>query len=318
MVDQTLGLQVDLAGLQLKVPLTVASGTFGPGQNFAELWLDQGLAKDRQPFSYLGALTTKGISNVPWAGNPGVRIDETASGMLNSIGLENPGVEAFCQEDLVWLASQGVPIIVNVSGHTLDEYLEVIARLEQEPAVSAYELNISCPNVDSGGMTFGVDALAAAELVSACRLATKRPLIVKLTPNVTDITEIACAAEAAGADALSLINTVAGMSIDLKSRKPVFDRVLAGLSGPAIKPIALWAVYRVYEAVDIPLIGMGGVRNASDVIEFMLAGASLVAVGSHNFTDPLAIPRIYTELVDWCEKNEISEVKSLIGALHDA
>ncbi|MCL2631737.1 MAG: dihydroorotate dehydrogenase [Coriobacteriia bacterium] len=311
-------LAVTLAGLQFKNPLTTASGTFAPGQKYAELWTEQGVAKSGAAFASLGAVTTKGVSPVAWPGNTGIRIDESASGMLNSIGLENPGVEAFCADDLLWLAAQGAPIIVNVCGHTVAEYVAVIERLEQEQTVSAYELNISCPNIDNSGMAFGIDPVAAAKLTKACRAVTSRPMIVKLTPNVTDITEVARAVEAAGADALSLINTLAGMTIDLNRRKPVFDRVVAGLSGPAIKPVALWAVYRVYQAVRIPLIGMGGVRSVTDVVEFMLAGATVVGIGSYSFTDPLVIPRIARQLADWCAENGVEQVSSLIGALHAA
>jgi len=315
--NPSVNLACDLAGISMSSPLTVASGTFAPGQRFAELWLDQRVAKPGEVFSCLGAITTKGVSLNPWTGNSGIRIDESPSGMLNSIGLENPGVEAFCQDDLVWLFKQGVPVIVNVSGHSIDEYAAVVARLESEVSVTACELNISCPNVDDGGMTFGVDPAAAAAVVKACREKTTRPLLVKLTPNVTDITEIARAVEAAGADAISLINTLAAMTIDHKTLRPTFDRVVAGLSGPAIKPVALWAVYRVFEAVNIPLVGMGGVRSATDVIEFMAAGAKAVAVGSHNFSDPLAIPKIHAELIKWCGDNQITDINSLVGVSHD-
>ena len=316
MTEAQINLSVELAGLTLQNPITTASGTFAPGKLFAELWVEQGLAERNDPFGCLGAVTTKGVSNVPWPGNDGIRIDETASGMLNSIGLENPGVEAFCADDLVWLAGCNRPIIVNVCGHSASDYVAVIERLESEPAVSAYEINISCPNADNSGMAFGIDPVIANQVIAACRNATKRPMIVKLSPNVTDITEIARAVCDAGADALSMINTLAGMTIDLPRRRPVFDRVLAGLSGPAIKPIALWAIYRVYQIVDIPIIGMGGVRSATDIVEFMLAGATVVAIGSHNFTDPLALPKAQNELYQWCEANEVSDIRSLIGALH--
>jgi len=308
-------LAVDFAGLKLKNPLTVASGTFAPGQRYAELWQDMNLAGRSAPLSVLGALTSKGVSAEAWPGNNGIRIDETFGGMLNSIGLENPGVEAFVSDDLIWLAEQQIPIIVNVCGHSVEQYCRVIERLESEDAVSAYEINISCPNVDDGGMVFGTDANVAFDLIGACRALTRRTMVVKLTPNVTDVTEVARAAEAAGADALSLINTVAGMSINLEKRSAVFDRVVAGLSGPAIKPIALWAVYRVYQACDLPLIGMGGIGSATDCIEFMLAGATMVAVGTRNFSDPLAVPRILADLAAWCDEQGVDEIGSLIGAL---
>ncbi|MCL1847431.1 MAG: dihydroorotate dehydrogenase [Coriobacteriia bacterium] len=311
-------LEVNLAGLSLKNPFTVASGTFASGKEYADLWSN--LDKRDRPLchaslSLLGAITTKGVSLNPWPGNEGIRITETASGMLNSIGLQNPGVEEFCAKDLPWLATQDVPVIVNVAGHSTEEYVAVIQRLEQERTVSAFEINISCPNVDCGGISFGVDPKAASQVTQACRSATKRPLIIKLTPNVTDITTIARACEAAGADALSLINTVAGMAIDAKSRKPVFSRKVAGLSGPAIKPIALYAVHRVFNAVDIPLIGMGGIASAEDAVEFLLAGATAIALGSHNFTDPLAVPHILKDFMHWCEQEGIKDVSELIGGL---
>ena len=303
--------QVNLAGLVMKNPFTVASGTFASGREYADLWNSMA----QIDLSVLGALTTKGVSYGPWEGNEGTRIAETASGMLNSIGLQNPGVEAFCQKDLAWLASQEVPVIVNVSGHTVSEYVKVIQRLEQEPAVNAYEVNISCPNVDCGGMSFGVDPQAAAQVTRACREATKRPIFIKLSPNVTDITLIAQACEGAGADGLSLINTVAGMAVDSKTRKPVFSRNVAGLSGPAIKPIALYAVNRVYYAVKIPIIGMGGISSASDVVEFLLAGATAVAVGTWNFHDPLAVPHLLDDFRLWCEHEGVKDVNELIGGL---
>ncbi|MDR3315276.1 MAG: dihydroorotate dehydrogenase [Coriobacteriales bacterium] len=328
-------LTVNLGGMKMKNPITVASGTFGSGADFAALWEQtraqgqtqpqaqmtspsrEALTNPRheKPLSILGAVTTKGVSLEPWAGNPGTRIAETASGMLNSIGLQNPGVEAFCTHDLACLTTADVPVIVNVSGHTKDEYLRVIDRLEREPAVGAYEINISCPNVDSGGMAFGTDPAAAAAVTAACRTATKRPLIVKLSPNVTDITEIARAAEAAGADALSLINTVAGMAIDLQARKAVFARTVGGLSGPAIKPIALYAVQRVYQATRLPLLGMGGIASVEDALEFLIAGATAVAVGTANFTDPLTAIRLVEGLEQWCTDNGIQDINELIGAL---
>lgn len=316
-------LQVDLGGLIMKNPVTVASGTFGSGREYADLWKHtqetaRGALEQTQEtaLSVLGAVTTKGVSFKPWAGNSGTRIAETASGMLNSIGLQNPGVEVFCSDDLSWLASQNVPVIVNVSGHTADEYAQVIERLEQECAVSAYEINISCPNVACGGMSFGTDPVSAEEVTTACRQKTLRPLIVKLSPNVTDITEIARAAEAAGGDALSLINTVAGMSIDVKTRSTVFERGMGGLSGPAIKPVALYAVHRVYKAVDIPILGMGGIRNAEDAVEFLLAGARAVAVGTAHFLDPYAALTLIQDLEKWCAKEGVKDINELTGALH--
>lgn len=346
----SVNMAVSLGGLHMKNPLTSASGTFASGREYAAIWaaatggsLGQATATGDAdtdadsallavgaggspaaddtgqsawlPLSCLGAVTVKGLSLNPWSGNNGIRVTETASGMLNSIGLQNPGVEAFCSADLPWLATQDVPVIVNVSGHTAREYEAVIERLEVEPAVSAYELNVSCPNVDEGGMSFGIDPSAAAELTAGCRALSKRPLIVKLSPNVTDITEVARAVEAAGADAISLINTVAGMAIDVRSRRPLFERAVAGLSGPAIKPIALWAVYRVHQAVGLPLLGMGGVRDVQDVVEFMLAGACAVAVGTANFSDPMTLPRLVAELEDWCASEGVKDIQELIGGV---
>jgi dihydroorotate dehydrogenase (NAD+) catalytic subunit len=293
---------VDVGGLSWKNPFTTASGTFASGREYADLWAasvpgaGEGFGIDpAKPLSILGAVTTKGVSLNPWPGNDGVRLAETASGALNSIGLQNPGVEAFCAHDLPWLATQDVPVVVNVSGHSAAEYAAVIERLEREPAVCAYEANISCPNVDCGGLSFGTDPQAAAAVTAACRAVTDRPLIVKLTPNVTDVAAVARAVADAGADALSLINTVAGAAFDLSTGRPVFDRVVAGLSGPAIKPVALYAVHRVHEAVDLPLIGMGGVATLADALEFMAAGATAVAVGTATFTDPLTLPRLIRE-----------------------
>ncbi|MDR1422967.1 MAG: dihydroorotate dehydrogenase, partial [Coriobacteriales bacterium] len=302
---KSLKLNVDLGGLAMKNPVTVASGTFGSGREFAELW----------DISQLGAVTTKGVSLDPWLGNRGVRITETTGGMLNSIGLQNPGVEAFCANDLAWLATQELPVIVNVCGHTTREYVAVIERLEQEAAVSAYEVNISCPNVDCGGMAFGTDPAEAELLTRACRAATRRPMLVKLSPNVTDITEIARACEAGGADVLTLINTVAGMAIDLKTRRSVFERGVAGLSGPAIKPVALWAIHRVYRAVTLPLLGVGGIARATDAIEFLLAGARAVALGTQLFTDPSAPPKIIEGIIDWCFEQGVRDVNDLVGGL---
>jgi dihydroorotate dehydrogenase (NAD+) catalytic subunit len=339
----SVNLAVNLGGREMKCPITVASGTFGSGRDFAELWQQSGIQSpsDQQPaqplqsaqpaqpaqipqpsqssqpskLSRLGAVTTKGVSLKPWPGNPTPRITQTASGMLNSIGLQNAGVEAFCESDLAWLASQDVPVIVNVCGHSIHEYLGVIQRLESEATVSAYEVNISCPNVDCGGMAFGTNPELAAQVTAICRAATKRPLIVKLSPNVTDITQIARAVEAAGADALSLINTVTGMAIDIRKRKPVLPRGVGGLSGPAIKPIALQLVHQTSQAVQIPLLGMGGITTVEDIVEFLLAGASAVAIGTANFIDPLIVPRLISELNTWCQDQQVTDIHQLIGAL---
>lgn len=298
-------LSVDVAGLALETPVTVASGTFGSGREFARF----------VNLSLLGAVVTKGVSPVAWSGNPTPRIAETASGMLNSIGLQNPGVEVFAATDLPFLAREGVPVIVNVCGHAAHEYREVVERLESESCVVAYELNISCPNVDAGGMTFGTDCLLASEVVRAVRDVTERTLIVKLSPNVTDVVSVARAVVDAGADALSLINTLLGMSIDARTRRPRLARPYGGLSGPAIKPVALRMVHQVSSAVDVPVIGMGGVVTGEDAVEFMLAGASAVAVGTANFIDPAATASVLEGIVDYCVDQGVSRVSDLVGAL---
>jgi dihydroorotate dehydrogenase (NAD+) catalytic subunit len=301
---------VNLGGLVMHNPVTVASGTFGSGREYAKLWSSAEL-------SNLGALTTKGVSLKAWQGNAVPRIAETASGMLNSVGLQNKGVDAFCTDDLVWLTEHApsLPVIVNVCGHSIDEYAAVIARLEHEDAVAAYEINISCPNVSEGGMSFGTDPQMAAEVTARCRKATARPLFVKLTPNVTDITVIARAVEHAGADALSLINTVAGMAIDAQTRRPLLARGQGGLSGPAIKPVALYALHRCYHAVSIPLLGMGGISCASDAIEFFLAGARAVAVGTAHFSDPFCAARLADDISTWCADHNVNDVNELVGGL---
>lgn len=298
-------MSVNLGGLQMRNPVTVASGTFGVGREYA----------DFVDLSRLGALTTKGVSPVPWEGNPGPRIAETPSGMLNSIGLQNPGVEAFCTDQLAWLSEQDVPVIVNVCGHAEHEYREVIERLEEESAVDAYEVNISCPNVDAGGLTFGTDPQAAASVVKLCREATSRPLIVKLTPNVTDISLIAKTVESQGADAISLINTLLGMAIDVRTRKALLARKVGGLSGPAIKPVGLRMVWQAHKAVSVPILGMGGIMSGTDAIEYLLAGATAVAVGTANFVDPLATVHVIEGIEQYCESNHVDAVRDLIGAL---
>jgi dihydroorotate dehydrogenase (NAD+) catalytic subunit len=306
-VTLNIDMSVRLGSLELRNPVVTASGTFASGREFA----------DFVDLSRLGAIVTKGVSSNPWSGNASPRIAETASGMLNSIGLQNPGVEAFVARDLAWLSEHAAstPVIVNVSGHSLEEYVAVIERLEDESRVDAYEVNISCPNVDAGGMAFGTDCVSAAAVTRACREVTKRTLIVKLSPNVTDVTEIARAVEAQGADALSLINTLLGMAIDANTRKPLLARVVGGLSGPAIKPVALRMVWQVSKAVSVPIVGMGGIVTATDAVEFMLAGATAVAVGTANFVDPGATTRVVDGLAEYCHTHGISRVSDLIGAL---
>jgi len=300
-------MSVRLGKVELRNPIVTASGTFASGREFA----------DFVDLARLGAIVTKGVSSEPWPGNASPRIAETASGMLNSIGLQNPGVEAFASRDLGWLAEHAAktPVIVNVSGHSVEEYVRVIERLEREPRVDAYEVNISCPNVDAGGMAFGTDCASAASVTRACRAVTERTLIVKLSPNVTDITEIARSVEAEGADAVSLINTLLGMAIDAEKRRPKLARVVGGLSGPAIKPVALRMVWQVANTVSVPIVGMGGVANATDAVEFLLAGATAVAVGTANFVDPTATVRIVDGLAEYCHRHGVARVTDLIGAL---
>ena len=298
-------LSVDLGGLAMRNPVTVASGTFAAGREYA----------DFVDVSALGAVTTKGVSLNGWEGNATPRIAETPSGMLNSIGLQNPGVAHLLQHELPWLRSVGATAIVNVSGHSFEEYVQVIEALDGSGLVDAYEINISCPNVDAGGMTIGTDPASVEQVVGMCRRATALPMIVKLTPNVTDISEIARAAESSGADALSLINTLLGMAIDARTRRPQMARVVGGLSGPAIKPVALRLVWETSKAVSIPLLGMGGISKGTDAIEFMLAGATAVAVGTANFTNPTATVDALDGIIDYCEAQGVSDVNELIGAL---
>ena len=298
-------LAVNLGGLAMKNPVTVASGTFAAGREYS----------DFVDVASLGAVTTKGVSLNGWEGNASPRIAETPSGMLNSIGLQNPGVAHLIEHDLPWLREVGATSIVNVSGHSFDEYVQVIEALEAADAADAYEINISCPNVDAGGMTIGTDPASVREVVGMCRDATRRPMIVKLTPNVTDVTEIARAAVDAGADALSLINTLLGMAIDAYRRKPQLARAVGGLSGPAVKPVALRMVWEVHKAVDVPLLGMGGISNGVDAIEFMLAGATAVAVGTANFTNPTATVDVIDGMIEYCESQGVDDINEIIGAL---
>ena len=298
-------MQVNLGGLVMPNPVTDASGTFAAGREYA----------DYCDVSRMGAVTTKGVSLNGWEGNDAPRIAETPSGMLNSIGLQNPGVAHLCEVDLPWIKSQGVPAIVNVSGHSLEEYVAVVEALEADDQADAYEINISCPNVDAGGLTFGTHVPSVEAVVGACRAAATKPMIVKLSPNVTDIAEIARAAEASGADAISLINTLLGMAIDAKTRRPKLARVVGGLSGPAVKPVALRMVWQCHNAVKIPILGMGGIMTGEDAIEFMLAGATAVAVGTANFVNPHAVNDVLDGMVEYCERYGVSDVNELIGGL---
>ena len=302
--ETSVNLAVDLGGLAMKNPVTTASGPFGAGMEY----------HDFVDVAALGAVTTKGVSLHGWEGNASPRIAETPSGMLNSIGLQNPGVAHLKEVELPWLVSIGATAMVNVSGHSFDEYVAVIEALEEAP-VAAYEVNISCPNVDAGGMTMGCHVPSVEKVVSMCRTATKRPLIVKLTPNVTDVVEIAKAAEAAGADGISLINTLLGMAIDARTRTPLLARVVGGFSGPAVKPVALRMVWQVAQAVKVPVLGMGGISTGTDAVEFMLAGATAVAVGTANFVNPTATVDVVDGIIDYCESQGVTDVNELIGAL---
>lgn len=296
---------VNLAGMALRNPVMTASGTFGYGEEFAE-YVD---------LETIGAFVTKGLSLNPRAGNPTPRIVETPGGMLNAIGLQNVGIDAFIQKKVPFLRSVNTPAIANFFGNTVDEYAELAGRLDQIPEVAALEVNISCPNVKQGGIVFGTDPDCAAGVVKACRAVTKKPLIVKLSPNVTDVVAMARACEDAGADCLSLINTLTGMAIDLNKRRPVLANVTGGFSGPAIKPIALRMVWQVAKAVKVPIIGIGGIMNATDALEFMLAGATAVQVGTASFINPGAAQQIAVDMEAWLVENGVSDIKSLIGAL---
>ncbi|MCL2397523.1 MAG: dihydroorotate dehydrogenase [Defluviitaleaceae bacterium] len=301
-----MNLSVNIAGVTWKNPVTVASGTFASGMEytfFVEL-------------SRLGAITTKGVSHQPWAGNAVPRVAETYGGMLNSIGLQNPGVEAFIQHDLPFLRQQDTAVVVNVCGHKVEEYCYVAYRLTEAGGVDMLELNVSCPNVSEGGMAFGTNWKMTEKVVAEVRKVTNLPLIVKLSPNVTDIDVIAKAAESAGADALSMINTLLGMKIDIHTRKPLLGNKMGvgGLSGPAIRPVAVRCVYQVAGCVNIPIIGMGGITTGEDAIEFLLAGASAVAVGTANFANPRATLDVLAGIESYMTKNGVDDVNKLIGA----
>ncbi|HET9785180.1 MAG TPA: dihydroorotate dehydrogenase [Terriglobales bacterium] len=298
-------LSVDIAGVRLENPVIAASGTFGYGNEFADI---VHLAK-------LGAVVTKGLSRAPMPGNPSPRLFETAAGMLNSVGLQNIGAQAFVTSRLPQLRQLGVVVIANVFGESIEDYVAVIEELNRGEGIAAYELNASCPNTACGGMVFGTDRGLLTELVRAAKQAARRPLIVKLSPNVTSIAAMAEAAAAAGADALSLVNTFLGMAIDAETRRPRFARVVGGLSGPAIKPLALRMVYEAHRAVGLPIVGMGGIASGADAVEFMLAGASAVEIGTMNFWDPKATENVLAELSQFCRRHGVDAVRSLTGAL---
>jgi len=298
-------LSVQIGSLRLKNPVLVASGTFGYGKESAEL----------VNLNALGGIITKSISLQPRAGNPPPRIVELPAGMLNSIGLQNVGVEAFVKEKLPFLNSLDTAVIVNIAGSSAEEFRAVVQRLENEEGIDAYELNFSCPNVKEGGLEFSQDARVTARVTALVRAATKRPLIVKLTPNVTKISEVAKAAKESNADAVSLINTLVGLAVDIHSRRARINTITGGYSGPAIKPVALAKVYEVAQNVDIPIIGIGGIMNGEDALEFIITGACAVQVGSANFIDPAAGEKIVGEIAQYCEKHRISSIKELVGSL---
>ncbi len=298
---------VTLCGIRLDNPIIPASGTFGFGYEFAELY----------DINLLGSLSIKGTTKEPRFGNPTPRIAECPSGMINSVGLQNPGAEAVLKEELPRLKRCfSKPIMANVSGFSTEEYVTTVERLDTEAQIGWFEINISCPNVHGGGMSFGTSSSAASSVVSAVRRATAKPLIIKLSPNVTDITEIAKACEAAGADGISLINTLLGMRIDLRRKKPVVANRMGGLSGPAVFPVALRMVWQVYEAVRLPIVGMGGVCSAEDVIEMMLAGATAVEVGAANLVDPFACRDIVRKLPEVMAQYGIQNLSDITGGAH--
>lgn len=298
--------EVTIAGVTLKNPVMTASGTFGSGMEYGE-FVD---------LNKLGAVVTKGVANVPWPGNPTPRVAEVYGGMLNAIGLQNPGIDTFIERDLEFLKGYDTKVIVNVCGKSVEDYLEVVDRLGDQ-RVDLLEINVSCPNVKEGAIAFGQKADALFNITSEIKKHAKQPVIMKLSPNVTDITEMAKAAEAAGADAISLINTITGMKIDINKRKFVLANKTGGMSGPAIKPVAVRMVYQASHAVKIPVIGMGGIMNADDAIEFMLAGASAVSVGAANFMNPYATSEIVDGIEAYMKKYGIEDVNELVGAVQE-
>ena len=299
--------KVNLCGVELSNPIIPASGTFGFGYEFARLY----------DINVLGSLSFKGTTKDPRFGNPTPRIAECESGMLNSVGLQNPGVDKVISEELPKLkACFNKPVMANVSGFSVEDYVYTVEKLDSESQIGWFEINISCPNVHGGGLAFGTSAENAAAVTKAVKKVTKKPVIIKLSPNVTDITEIAKACEAEGADGISLINTLLGMKIDLKTKKPVLANKAGGFSGPAIKPVAVRMIYQVYDAVKIPIVGMGGVATAEDVIELMLAGATAVEVGAANLVEPFACKNIIEDLPKVMEKYKINSLNEIIGGAH--
>ena len=297
-------MSVNIAGVEWKNPVTVASGTFGSGAEFA----------DYVDINKLGAVTTKGVANVPWAGNPTPRVAEVYGGMMNAIGLQNPGIDLFCERDIPFLKQYDTKIIVNVCGKSTEDYCEVVERLADQP-VDMLEINISCPNVKEGGIAFGQDPKAVEAITREVKKHAKQPVIMKLSPNVTDITVMAKAAEAGGADALSLINTLTGMKIDVNKRAFAIANKTGGLSGPAVHPIAVRMVYQVANAVNLPIIGMGGIRNTEDALELILAGATAVSVGTANFANPMVTMEIVDGIEQYMQMHGVADINELIGAV---
>jgi dihydroorotate dehydrogenase (NAD+) catalytic subunit len=296
--------RVNIAGVELKNPVMTASGTFGSGQEYSE-FVD---------LNQLGAVVTKGVANVPWPGNPTPRVAEVYGGMLNAIGLQNPGIDVFTKRDIPFLKQYDTKIIVNVCGKSTEDYCEVVERLADEP-VDLLEINISCPNVKEGGIAFGQIPSSAQAITEAVKKVAKQPIIMKLSPNVTDITEMAKAVEAGGADAISMINTLTGMKIDVNRRTFALANKTGGMSGPAVKPVAVRMVYQVANAVKLPIIGMGGIRNAEDALEFILAGATAVSVGTANFFNPNTTVEVVKGIEEYMKRQNVSSITELIGAV---
>ena len=301
-----MNMKVDLCGVTLNNPVMTASGTFGSGAEYSE-FVD---------LNKLGAVVTKGVANVPWEGNLTPRVAEVYGGMLNAVGLQNPGIDLFIERDIPFLKQYDTKIIVNVCGHSTEEYIEVVERLRDQP-VDLLEINISCPNVKEGGIAFGQDPKAVEAITKEMKKHAAQPVIMKLSPNVTDITEMARAAEAGGADGLSLINTITGMKIDINRRCFVLANKTGGMSGPAIHPVAVRMVYQTAQKVHVPIIGMGGIMNAEDAIEMILAGASAVSIGTANFADPKVSEKVIAGISSYMERYQVADIKELIGAVHD-
>lgn len=299
-----MNLSVDFAGIKMKNPVTTASGTFGSGMEYSE-FVD---------LNSLGAVTTKGVAKEPWPGNPTPRICETYGGMLNAIGLQNPGIDLFIRRDLPFLQGYNTNIIVNVCGRTAEDYVAVVERLAEQD-IALLEINISCPNVKAGGIAFGQDPKQVERITSQIKQVAKQPVIMKLSPNVTDIAEMAKAAEAGGADAVSLINTLTGMKIDVERRTFALANKTGGMSGPAVKPVAVRMVYQVAQAVKIPILGMGGIRTAEDALEFLMAGATMVAVGTANFHEPATTMQVVQGIQEYMERHGIEDICELIGCV---